>query len=651
MKSILAAVLAFIGIVTCQGQQQSYDLREQETNMSSVERKAFSLTGNRAFATVSSANFDVRYYRCQWTIDPAVRAIAGSVTSHFSILSSTDKIVFDLSDTLTVDSIIYHGLTTAFQRNGNDGLQIQFPTMLNGGTLDSVSIYYHGIPRTTPQNMAFYNTLHNGNIPVMYTLSEPYGGKEWWPCKNGLTDKTDSMDFIITTPVAYDGVSNGVLVKQSISGASKTNYFSHRFPIATYLVGIAATNYVRDVDSASSGGRQVPLVTNAYPEFRDYFTTATYYAKQSLEKFSTLFGDYPFGKEQYGQTQISVNGGMEHQTNTFIGRANNQLGAHELGHHWFGDKVTCGSWQHIWLNEGFANYTQFIYVQNFDSTIIRGHLQYYLDLITSQPDGSVFVSDTTNAGRIFDNRLTYAKGGYVVHMLRGMLGDSLFFKGIRQYLNDPLLSNKFALTADLQRNLEQVSGRQLTSFFKKWIYGEGYANYSCTWRPNANNWINVVINQTTTHPSVDFYDMPVQLLFRNSSHDTIITVNHQRNGESFWINPGFVPDTMLVDPNYWILAKQRTTKKLLPLTNVLNEIRVYPNPSSDHLYVSFLNPSLQHVTMQLFNAGGQLVYSTQQAFSGADEQTDIPVYKFAKGNYVLKIADSKTITIKKIIID
>ena len=599
------------------------------------------------FFTSASGNFDISFYRCEWQIDPAVRFIRGKVTACFAITASSDKIVFDLSDTLTVDSIVFRGITVAFQRMPGDALQIQFPVTLNTGQKDSVAIYYNGVPRTA--SSTFTNYSHSG-IPVMYTLSEPYGAKEWWPCKNGLTDKADSIEIIIQSPALYRGTCNGVIYSDEINGSNRTVRFKHRHPIASYLVGIAVTNYDVAVDSVQIGNRQMPVIMNAYPEYKDYFANASFYAKQALQKFSSFFGDYPFADEQYSQTQWNIGGGMEHQTNSFIGGTWNQLVAHELGHHWFGDLVTCGSWQHIWLNEGFANYMQFLYVQNFDTSLIVPHLKYYLNKVVSVADGSVFVPDTSTSARIFSSRLTYAKGGYVVHMLRGILGDSMFFRGLRRYLNDPLLKGKFALTEDLERNLEEISGKNLHSFFQKWIYGEGYANYNCSWTQNNNGWAKVQINQTTSHSSVSFYEMPVQLRFKNNSRDTLITVNHLQNGQIFWLNIGFQPDTMMVDPNYWILAKDRIVKKNPAPSLLPDDIKIYPNPAPSDINVSIFNPTSSNLYVQVYNMAGQLVSRVDKPLTGQDEIITIPVRGLSKGMYIIRVTDGKQRTVTRKII-
>jgi len=375
---------------------------------------------------LSSSNFDVSYYRCEWEIDPNVRFIKGEVTSYFTIGIATDTIIFDLSDTLTVDSIRYHGSLLSFQRLPGDGLRINFPGILNAGTKDSVSVYYNGVPRR-PGGNAFVQTSHAG-VPIIWTLSEPFGAKEWWPCKNGLDDKADSVDILVTTPSAYRASSNGVIAEENSDGISRTVHFKHRYPMATYLLGLAVTNYVVIKDSVQIAGKQMPLMLTTYPEYAGNAFKINNNARTAFSAFNRLFGDYPFAREQYGQTAWSQGGGMEHQTNSFITTTDLGLISHELGHQWFGDRITCGSWHDIWLNEGFATYAQSICYESIDLNFFRAERQYYRDIITAQPAGSVWVDDTTNFNSIFSARLSYYKGSYLLHMLRWKLGDSVFLQ-------------------------------------------------------------------------------------------------------------------------------------------------------------------------------------------------------------------------------
>jgi hypothetical protein len=511
--------------------------------------------------TVASGNFDVKYYRCEWTVDPNIRYITGKVTSHFAIISSTNSITFDLSDTLNVDSVTWHGSKIGFLRPGNAGVTIQFPVTINTGQLDSVSIFYQGIPRVFINNSAyvsFTQATHNG-APVIYTLSESYGARDWWPCRNGLDDKADSIDIVITNPSAYQASSNGIMMHDTIIGSQKISYWKHRYPIASYLVAMAVSNYVVLKDTITTPYGNIPLVEYFYPENAYVFPQGHEAMQNSFDIYSKFFTPFPFVKEKYGFTQWNSGGGMEHQTNSFLGSPNVSLISHETAHQWFGDKITCGSWQDIWLNEGFAFYCQLLYNEFYQFSVNYLTLSNLCQAIGAIPNGSVWVDDTTTINRIFDNRLTYYKGGYLLHMLRWKLGDSTFFRGVRRYLGDSSLQYRFARVPDLQRNLEQESGQSLTSFFKEWYYGQGIPTNTVTWVQDTGNLAYVRIDQVTSDPSVSFYEMPVPVEFTNSQHDTTIVFNHIKSGQTFLANPGFKADTVIYDPHFWILSNHIAT--------------------------------------------------------------------------------------------
>jgi aminopeptidase N len=298
----------------------------------------------------------VDYYRCDWNINPAVRYISGSVTSYFTITTATSEIVYDLSKQLTVDSVRLHKKLLSFSQKVNNTVVIHFSTTLSAGKRDSVSVFYHGTPPDTGYfAQSFVQTTHGNNVPVLWTLSEPFAAMGGGPCRNGLDDKADSIDIYITHPSQYRASSNGLPVSEITTGGSVTSHYKHRYPIASYLVGIAVTNYSVDSRLIPIGSHNVPLIQYVYPEDLTTFQNNTFTVSQALQLYSSYFGLYPFAKERYGQTEFSRGGGMEHQTNSFVASATENLMTHELGHQWFGDKVTCGSWQDIWLNEGFRD--------------------------------------------------------------------------------------------------------------------------------------------------------------------------------------------------------------------------------------------------------------------------------------------------------
>ncbi|HUR10566.1 MAG TPA: M1 family aminopeptidase [Flavitalea sp.] len=652
MKKLYLLLLFIPVFARAQSNHKSKDFYEKEirelssTEMKSHEKHVLASMSMDSF-TVASHNFDVHFYRCEWKVDPSIQYINGIVTSFFKIKSAANAIIYDLNRALTVDSVLYHGLKISFLQTIDNGLTIQFPSTLSSGQNDSVSIFYQGVP--DPSGFGAFTRSTHAGTPVMWTLSEPYGAREWWPCKNGLTDKADSIDIIITHPVAYTASSNGMLITESISGPDKIAHYQHRYPIASYLVAFAVSNYQVSTDTLILNGNPMLYKGYYYPELYADWKNFEQYAKRFLQLFSTLYGEYPFAKEKYAQTAFNWGGGMEHQTNSFIQHRGPNLQAHELMHQWFGDKVTCGSWRDLWLNEGFATYGTALTLEYIYPQFHRDYMESMYYWILTDSAGSVYVNDTANIGRLFDGRLTYYKGAYAVHMLRWKVGDSAFYRGVRRYLADPAVSYGFAKTADLKRNLELESGKDLTTFFDKWIYGEGYANYNAEWSQNTNNWAKVKLMQTTSHPSVSFYDMPVPLQFSNATRDTIIVVDHKYSGQQFWVNVGFVADTMIIDPDIWLLANEKFTTKL-PASTVKDQLKLYPNPSSDNLFIQIDNPSDTKMNMQLYNALGQLLYIREVNLAGRDEVLAIPLRKFSRGVYWLKLkGDKKLSSVQKVI--
>jgi aminopeptidase N len=597
----------------------------------------------------ASTNFDVKYYRCEWEIDPAVKYIKGKVTSVFVTNASASAITYDLHNNLAVDSIRYHGTNIAFTRGTNHSVQINFAAPIAANTTDSVSIFYKGVPDGSGLG-SFATTAHAGT-PVLWTLSEPYGARDWWPCKNGLDDKTDSIDVIMTCPAAYRNSSNGTQVSDVVTAGKRSTTFKHRYAIATYLVAIACTNYVTRSYNYNINGKNLLFQNITYPEHEGWFAGEEYGIQNALRWFTGWFGDYPFVNERYAQTEFSWGGGMEHQTNSFVGAPNHLLQAHELGHQWFGDKSTCASWKDIWVNEGFASFAHWIYFENHDRPTYEGIRYEYRQTVTDESGGSIYVDDTTNIDRIFDWRLSYVKGAFVLHTLRGLLGDAVFFNAMKQYGNDPKVKYGFASIQDVKRNFEQATGKDLTWFFNDWIYGQGYPTYNINWYRNNNGWTNIQVSQLQSHRSVSFFELPVQLQFKSATRDTIVTVDVQRNGQWFYAKLNFVPDTVIVDPNIWILSKNNTQQKL-NTPAAADVITVYPNPSvkGNNWYFTVRNPSAAVYETELTAANGQVLLRKTVNSNGSDFTDDIPSAQLAAGVYNWRIAaNGKVLTTKRLL--
>jgi aminopeptidase N len=541
-----------------------------------------------SLVSLSGNNYDIKYNRCEWTVNPAVNYISGAITTYFtSNVASLSQIVFDLSTALTVDSVKYQASNLSFLQVAGNGLQINLPAPLSLNALDSITVYYRGVPPSTGFG-SFNQDTHN-SFPIIWTLSEPFGASDWWPCKNSLIDKVDSIDIIVTTPQAYRVASNGLLISEVTSGSNKIYHWQSHYPIASYLIAIAVTNYAVYSNYVPIGSDSINVLNYVYPENLATAQSETPSIIPIMQLYDSLTIPYPFTDEKYGHAQFGWGGGMEHQTMSFMVNFGYSLMAHECAHQWFGDKVTCGSWEDIWLNEGFATYMEGLTVQRYFPGNWSGWKSSKISNIASQPDGSVMCDDTTSVNRIFSGRLSYNKGSYVLHMLRWKLGDTDFFQSLRNYLNDPLLAYNFAKTPDLKYHLENTSGMNLTNFFNDWYYNQGYPSYQVRWNKVGSNLI-VKLDQSQSHASVSFFEMPVPVHFQGPGLDTILVFDHTSSGQIF--NTVLIQNisTVTFDPDLWILSANNTVVHDLTLsTNDVEEagisVEVCPNPFSSVISV------------------------------------------------------------------
>ncbi len=599
------------------------------------------------YANFELSGFDIKYYRCIWESDPSIRYIRGEVTIYFTFLESLDEISFDLRNALNVDSVLQNDHQRSFSRK-NDSLIIQLPRRANVGELDSLTIYYQGVPANSGFGTFTNIVLKEG--PVMFSLSEPFGARDWWPCRNGLDDKADSIDIYIITPRQYTAVSNGLRQSVIITGDKKTTHWKHRYPIASYLVCLAIAPY-EEFESYWPVGKDTLLMqTFAYPDSLAVFKEKTPLLIESMKYFTELLGPYPFIKEKYGHTQMTRGGGMEHQTNTFISSPEESLMAHELAHQWFGNTITSGSWNDIWLSEGFATLLASMDMERKYPSSMRETRRKEIQKITSLPNGSVYVPEIKSVSRIFDSRLSYSKASRTLNMFRFILGDSTFFKGVNAYLADKALKYGFARTSDFKRHMELISGKNLSFFFNDWIYGQGYPSYKVQWSQVGSDHVRIVMSQITSDSSVSFFALPVSLLFKSGTQQKIIVVKNTFNGEIFFEKIGFIADTVLIDPDYWLITRNNSSEKIIDHTGAKNEVLIYPNPVLNSLFLYLKHNEANHAAIKLFDASGKLVVQDDLHFAGMAAYKEIDLHKLPKGVYFLHLqTDKKWKLVKKIL--
>lgn len=537
-------------------------------------------------AHVLTQDYDVLYHRIAWKVDPTKTYITGTVTTRFSAgIDHFKALHFDCASQLKINEVLWHGQSLTWSQAVKDILRIDLPAALAAGSVDSITVRYEGAPVGTGFG-SFARSTHGAGNPILWTFSVPYGGGSWWPCKVDANDKIDSVDIAITTPAAYRAASNGKLIGETLNGNEKTYRWKHRYPIANYLVAMSVTNYAAYSDYAPlPNGDSVEVLNFVYPQSLNTAKNQTKKVLQYIHLYSKLFGNYPFAKEKYGHAQFGWGGGMEHQTMSFMTNFSNSLQAHELAHQWFGNKVSCATWQDAWLSEGFATYLTGLTNEFLGVPVLwQSWKQSNLSAVTGQNGGSVFVTDTNDINRIFDGRLTYQKGALVLHTLRWKVGDSCFFKGVRNYLNDPKLAYKNAHTADLQHHLEKESGTDLTEFFKDWYYGQGHPSYRIKWSVTTGNVLQLQVFQTSSHPSVSFFEMPLPIQVSGAGRDTMLRAEHLFSGQIFEIPLPFKAEQVRFDPQLWLISANNSVNFVTTATHealraVEQSIQIAPNPS------------------------------------------------------------------------
>ncbi len=595
-----------------------------EKNISESEAKIAKANNKfQEFHNLNTSNYDVKYYRLAVEINPNINFISGNVTNYFVPTEDAgmSEIKLDCAEALQVDSAKYHGNNVTFSVVIDEQRTFYFPNTITKGNLDSLTIFYHGTPVSTGFG-SFYKGVHGANsAPIVWTFSVPYGAKDWWICKNTLDDKADSLDLFVKTLSQYKAVGNGKLVEilPDADGISHSFHWKHRYPITSYLVATSVTNYSSYSDYlVSPNNDSLEILNFVYPENLTAAKQGTIALLPVIQFYESKFGKYPFRKEKFGHAQFGWGGGMEHQTMVFVTNFDKGLLAHELAHQWFGDAITCGTFRDVWLNEGFATYVTALADEPNSAITFKNWKASTINAITAQTNGSVYNPDTTDYNRIFDYRLTYQKGAMLLNMLRYKIGDSAFFAGMKAYMADTTLVYKYAQTINFHNQMTVTSGQNLAFFFQKWFYSEGYPKYDLRWAQTADAKIVVKLNQTTSHPSVIFYEMPVEIRFRNATRDTTVRFEHIFSGQIEYFNLGFTPTFVGFDPENNIVCKKTVTKDISLAASELEDeilLQIAPNPVANILKINVLENYIQKIS--LYDVSGKLM--SQKGFDHAVE--------------------------------
>ncbi len=606
MKKVYLVFLLIFPLLSSFGQQginmQSFYQQEWESLVHFISQNK-----QRSVDT----SYDVLFYHLDIDIAIDSAYISGNVLMKArSLEDGIDSIRLDLNRSLWIDSISMNAASWLFNE---DRISVQLDRPYDTDETFEIRIYYRGVPELAGGYKGLrYETHGNGEV-VVATLSTPFVAHYWYPCKDGPQDKPDSVYVDISVPdtlingITLKGISNGLLEQEEVVGDKRKFSWRHRCPVVTYYVMAAVSNYRLITDEYASDSLSFPLEYYVFDQNYNGAMAAVEDFPQVFDFFNDVFGVYPFHTEKYGMTELGFYGAIENQTNTIINSISTpwfMVFVHELGHMWFGDMITCSNWHHGWLNEGFATYSEALYTE-----YLSGFEEYqdHMEGIQYFLGGSLYLYEL-DTFQVFQP-IIYNKGAWALHMLRGVLGDEVFFDAVKNYATDPNLMYGTASTEDLMIVCENTSGEDLNYFFDQWIYDEGFPLYRFNWKQEGETVaMSILQNQDVVYGYRDVFTMPLQLkfIFMDGS-DTIVEVFNNQQLQEFYFNFDKTVSSAFVDPEKWVLRKTILDPGL-PVNIEAHESRkdvvVFPNPAANSFTVQFIDDQMKYSELEIMDSRG-----------------------------------------------
>jgi aminopeptidase N len=505
-----------------------------------------------------SREYDVISYALRLTVIPESMTIAGRNEITLVTAAPASSIRLDAgSATLRIDSVLSGGRPLGFVHAGNI-LEVRLSAAVRASATVTLDVYYRG-------RSAFDGRYDSGGIlftksSTGYTVgtsSEPNFARLWWPCNDRPSDKA-LFSLRCTVPRGMTVVSNGRLLSRTVEGAGETFEWGTKTPIATYLVFLGASDYLVSTGTMTlPDGRPLDLAWYVFPEDSAKAAEDFRNTREILTFFSMKFVPYPFASEKFAVAEVDSHLTMENQTIVAFERGmitgdrrNENTFVHEIAHQWWGDLVTPVDWHHTWLNEGFATYSEALYVESR-----KGPEAYrkYIDVLMDQPAGfyagSVIGRDEDAFWDSFGPAVYY-KGALTLHMLRRMMGDGAFFDALRSYLQDPRLAYANASTDDFRTHCEREYGSDLRWFFDQWVYAaRDSADRPCLtyrWeeRPSGPDYILRV----SVRQAAPAWRLPFSILVHRHGGQEEYPVVDSLAAQDFVFHGASPADSVLLDP-------------------------------------------------------------------------------------------------------
>ena len=516
-------------------------------------------------------NIDIKHYVFKLSLSDADNEITGTtlVTVNFKEagmqnfrLDFVNKTSVRKDKGMVVDAVSVNN-TAVDYTHGNDELIISLPAPSTKNQTLTFTIQYHGIP---------YDGLRIGATKLgdrsFFNENWPNRGRHWLPIVDHPYDKATS-EFIVKAPSHYKVVSNGLLMEESeLGNSNRLTHWKQSVPVSSWLFVLGVADFaVKYVDEFRGKSIQTWVYAkNREAGFYDFDEPT----KKVLEFYSNYVGPYAYEKLANIQTP-SVNGGMETSSAIFYGedlvtgkrdeRTRNVV-IHEIAHQWFGNAITETTWDDAWLSEGFATFFTLLFIENeygkeeYTKGIIKARKSVY-DMSVKMPDFSI-VSERTAEKEDVTSGITYQKGAWVIHMLRNLMGEKNFKKGIQNYYAKYFNAN--TTTSEFRAEMEKVSGKDLKLFFKQWLYQPINPTINASWKYDANTKkLNVQLQQAQKY----LYNVPVEIGFykKGASTPTILTMNLKEKDQLFSFPLATAPEKLELDPRALLLNDGKMSKE------------------------------------------------------------------------------------------
>jgi len=663
MKKIIVLVLIlsfFNGYLLSQDMKGSYYCSMKKSSAPDSYREYFLSTNN------PKHSYDVLNYKLNldiWNCFVSPYPKSFTATNHITLRvdSVLNNIKLNAVNTsLVIDSVKLLAGTPLTISHSSNILTVNLDRSYNPGEIVDIIIYYR---HNNVADQGFY--VYNG---MVFTDCEPEGARKWFPCWDRPSDKA-TVDITVKTPSNVKLGSNGRLQDSTKTGDTIYYRWVSADPVATYITVLTGrVNYGLDIvywHRLSNPADSIPI--RLYYNPGENYTNIKNLMIPMHTYLSQKYSEYPFEKNGFATIMSGAGftwGGMENQTLTSL--CPNCWGEmtvlHECAHQWFGDMITCGTWADIWLNEGFATFSEAIWNER-----TGGYTAYKNEInsdantyLNNNPGWAISVPDwavnTPSNSVLFNYAITYCKGSCVLHLLRYVLGDTLFFNTIYNYATDTVnFRYKSAVIPDFVTKVNQETGQDLNWFFNQWIYQPNHPVYANSYNITdlgGGNWrINFVAKQTQTN-TIPFYKMPVEIKFSFSTgSDTTVRVMNDVNNQLFSFYFNRQPTSVVFDPGNMIVLKQATLimstgENNLQLPGKFELKQNSPNPFNPVTLIEFSIPNNSSVKLTLYDVLGKEITTLINDYRTAGKYSEnFNAMKLSSGVYfyVLEAGDFRDV--------